>query len=1076
MEKRVFVAREQELSRLDGFLEQALTYQGLACFVTGEAGSGKTALVTEFVSQAQEKVPNLVVAVGQSNAQTGIADAHLPFREILGQLTGDVEVKLAQGVITSKHANQLHKVAALSCQTLAEVGPDLVGIFVPGAKLVARAGAFVAKKAGWLDKLEKLAGKPPESSGQAGSVLEQSHIFEQYANFLRKLSEKHPLMLVLDDLQWADVASVELFFYLARRIAGQRILLIGTYRPEEVSIGRAGERHPLEKVLAEIKRYFGNVWIDLDQAMEDERRSFVKAYLDSEPNQLKADFYEKLYQHTTGHPLFTIELLRNLQEQGDLIRDEQGRWVETPTLNWELLPQRVEGVIEERIGRLEKSLRQILTVASVEGEDFTAEVVASVLAVEPRELVKTLSSVLARQHHLVMVRCVRQLEPSGQRLSLYRFQHNLIQKYIYNELDEAERAYLHEDVGIALEKLFTGQLDEIVVQLARHFDEAKLTEKACHYLYQSGKQAADRFANEEAVAYFSRALELTPEGKTDEQYSLLRGREQIYSLMGRRELQGKDLAIMQDIANRLGDNQKKMDTALCMAKYALATSDYNAASEAARQAVALARGTSDIDGQAEGCFLWGISARYKGALDQARHLLEQAHALSHRAGLRLVEASSLRNLGILNVNLCNYDEAKKYYEQSLDVSREAGDRRGESKTLNNLGALLGEQGDVVREKAYYEQARVIAREIGDRRNEGILLGNLGEVSAKQGDLQSARRYFEQCQVTSQEVGDRDMVSWVLVSLGDLEILTGDLAQAKSSLEQALLLAREIGSHMEELSALNGLTNALTLQGDYSAACELGEQALRLADERGDHWNEAMALSLLGTIHDCLGNYSSARGKYEASLQIASDMNIRLQEGDTLACLGLLYHHLGEDQTACNYNQRAVEIAQELDAKALTAQALSHLGHALVGLGHLTEAGDAYRTSITLRKELGQLHLVLEPLAGIGRISLIKNQASEAQSFIEEILNYLKNHTLAGIVDPMGIYLTCYQTLLANQDPRAGELLNTAYTLLQQQAAGINDREMRSSYLENVPTHHKIVQAFMNRGLSHKPGFEEVPAP
>jgi adenylate cyclase len=1063
IDKCVFVAREQELSRLDGFLKQALDHQGFVCFVTGEAGSGKTALVTEFASRAQEQVPGLVVAVGQSDAQTGIADAHLPFREILGQLTGDVEVKLAQGMITSKNANQLLKLVALSCQTLVDVGPDLIGIFVPGGKLVARAGAFVVKKVGWLDQLEKLAGKRPEHSGQAGSVLEQSHIFEQYANFLNKYAEKHPLMLILDDLQWADVASIELLFHLARRIAGQRILLIGTYRPEEVSIGRAGERHPLEKVLAEMKRYYGDVWVDLDQAGQDERQAFVKAYLDSEPNQLGADFYQKLYQHTGGHPLFTIELLRNLQEQGDLLRDERGRWVERHVLNWGLLPKRVEGVIEERISRLEKALHQILIVACVEGEDFTAEVVALVQEVEARELIKALSGELAKQHHLVTVRGIRQLESSGQRLSLYRFQHNLIQKYVYNELDEAERAYLHEDVGTALEKLYDNQLDEIVVQLARHFDEAKLAEKACHYLYLSGKQAAERSANEDAVIYFSRALELTPQSKTRERYNLLQAREQIYSLMGGRELQVKDLETMQDLANLLGEDQKKMEVDLCKAKYSLATSDFKAALEAAQQAVSLAEASGDIKGQAESYFLCGIAARYLGDQEQARHLLKQAHSLSRTAGLRMVEASSLRNLGILNVNLCNYDEAKTYYEQSLAVSRAVGDRRGESKTLNNLGALLGEQGDVSGENAYYEQARVIAHEIGDRRNEGILLGNLGEVCAKQGDLSSARRYFEQCRDTSQEVGDRDMVSWVLVSLGDLEALMGDLAQARGSLEQALRLAREIGSQAEECSALNGLTNALTMQGDYSAASELGEQALRLAGERGDRWNEAMALGHLGSLHDCLGNYSLARSKYEASLEIAGATHIRQQEGDTMAGLSLLYHHLGEHQTAWDYSRRALEIAQQLGAKMLTASAFCHLGHALVAVEHLADAAEAYQQSIDLRTELGQTHLAVEPLAGLGRINLIQNQVSEAQAFIEQILSFLKRSTLDGVEEPVRIYLTCYKVLCAGHDPRAREIVEKAHTLLQQRAIKISDQELRGTYLENVAVNREIVKEFAKTG-------------
>src|SRR4030042_941578 len=182
LEKQVFVARERELAQLNNLLQGVLATHGSVCFVTGEAGSGKTALVNEFARCALEKNAGLTVAVGQCNAQTGMGDAHLPFREVLGQLTGDVEAKLAQGAITEENANRLRKLLVLSGQALVEVGPDLIGIFVPGAGLAARVGAFAVEKVGWLEKLEKLLGKQGESTGRDVSGIQQSHIFAQYAN------------------------------------------------------------------------------------------------------------------------------------------------------------------------------------------------------------------------------------------------------------------------------------------------------------------------------------------------------------------------------------------------------------------------------------------------------------------------------------------------------------------------------------------------------------------------------------------------------------------------------------------------------------------------------------------------------------------------------------------------------------------------------------------------------------------------------------------------------------------------------------------------------------------------------
>lgn len=176
------------------------------------------------------------------------------------------------------------------------------------------------------------------------------------------------------------------------------VTLVGAYRPEEVALGRDGKRHPLEPVVHEFQREFGDLAVNVDEASS---REFVEAFLDSEPNRLGSQFRERLYRQTGGHPLFAVELLRGLQERGDLVQDEEGRWVEGSSLDWETLPPRVEGVIAERIDRLTDPLQDALRAASVEGETFTAEVVAHMQASDEREMVVHLSDELDRRHRLV---------------------------------------------------------------------------------------------------------------------------------------------------------------------------------------------------------------------------------------------------------------------------------------------------------------------------------------------------------------------------------------------------------------------------------------------------------------------------------------------------------------------------------------------------------------------------------------------------------------------------------------------------------------------------------------------------
>jgi tetratricopeptide (TPR) repeat protein len=505
MKEPVFVGRERELKELEQHLDQALAGHGQGCFIAGEAGSGKTALVRQFVQQALAAEPDLIVAMGSCNAQTGIGDPYLPFREALTMLTGDAAQQSA-GRVSAVNANRLRAVAVRSVQVLVEVAPELIGLFVPGATLLGALGRAVVEKVGWMDQLDELA-KRKVGAGEVAA--EQSRIFEQYTAFLQRLSTKTPLILFLDDLQWADTASLGLLFHLGRNVDASHILILGAYRPNDVALGRGGERHPLEPVVHELTRYYGDVTVDLDAIPETVNQAFVDALLDAEPNALGDAFREALFHQTGGHALFTVEMIRTLQDRGDLVRNGDGRWVKGPSLDWETLPARVEGVIAERIDRLSDELKELLTVGSVEGEQFTAEVAARVQDISARQAVRDLSDALQRRHRLVSAQGLVQI---GQlRLSLYHFLHNLFQQYLYGNLDEAERAYLHRDVGDVIEALFAGQTEEVASQLARHFEEGGIPAKAAAYRLQAGNQAQRMSAHEEAVAHLTRGLELLAE-------------------------------------------------------------------------------------------------------------------------------------------------------------------------------------------------------------------------------------------------------------------------------------------------------------------------------------------------------------------------------------------------------------------------------------------------------------------------------------------------------------------------------------------------------------------------------------
>jgi hypothetical protein len=311
-------------------------------------------------------------------------------------LSGDVEAQYSGNLTSPEQAQRLAALMPHTAQALVEHGPDLLDVFISGATLISRIGPQL-HHAAWFERLQALARPRPTLP----NTLDQHYLFEQYARVLHRLAERTPLLITLDDLQWADVGSISLLFHVGRRLTGARILVVGAYRPDEVALGRAGQRHPLEKVLTEFKRAFGDIQIDLAAPETPEARTFIDAYLDMQPNRLGKEFRQALWQQTGGHPLFTVELLRAMQERGDLIQAEDGRWLAHGALDWQTLPARVEGVIEERIGRLAPEQRELLAVASVEGEEFTAEVVAQAQQMSERQVLHILSQEFEARHRLV---------------------------------------------------------------------------------------------------------------------------------------------------------------------------------------------------------------------------------------------------------------------------------------------------------------------------------------------------------------------------------------------------------------------------------------------------------------------------------------------------------------------------------------------------------------------------------------------------------------------------------------------------------------------------------------------------
>lgn len=496
-----FVGRDRELAELHRHLRAALAGRGGVVFVTGEAGSGKSTLVAEFGRQAEETRRDLVVTDARCSAFTGPADSYRPFMQIFRGLVGDAEDRGLRGASCRRQAARLRALSPVVGEALLRVGAELVGTLLPRSSVARRAEALAPAGTPQRAELEALLRRSANRGRPA--TVQPAELHAEAAAALRAISHRCPLILVLDDLHWADPGSLHLLADLGRELAGCRILVVGMYRAEEVTEGSDGPRHPLRPVINELRRALGEIRVDLNEA---DGAGFVEELLRSEPNALGEKFSRGLLHCTDGHALFTVELLRDLRERGELRLNGEGRWVASEGLRWEELPARVEAVIAERLDRLPRQWQMLLKSASVQGEEFVAGVAARVEGLDEAEAIRALSGPLFREHRLLRPSSVAW--ENGRRLSLYRFRHHLFQSYLYRQLDQAERALLHEATGSALEELYGSGTEARAAEMARHFEAAGLLNRAVGFLRQAAARATRLCAWEEGIAHLSQALSL----------------------------------------------------------------------------------------------------------------------------------------------------------------------------------------------------------------------------------------------------------------------------------------------------------------------------------------------------------------------------------------------------------------------------------------------------------------------------------------------------------------------------------------------------------------------------------------
>ena len=453
--RRTFVGRETELRQLQGAFDAALSGQGGLVMVVGEPGIGKTALCEQLATYAAMRGGEALV--GHCYEEGSLSLPYLPFVE------------------------------ALRTYVLAREPEDLRRELGSAATDVARIVSEVR------DKVQV----EPRQSGDPED--DRWRLYHGVTGFLRNASGVQPLMVVLEDLHWADRGTLDFLVHLSRNLSGARLLVVGTYRDVEVD-----GAHPLSPTLSELRRGSAFGRVPLRGLTPDEVHRMLNALQGQE---IRWGFAEAVHRQTEGNPLFIQEVLRYLVEEGLITRQEgrwEARWRRTGEAPPELsIPEGLRDVVGKRLSRLSQECNRLLAIAAVIGREFRLDVLERVAGQEE----EALTGILEEAAHAAVI---EQRGLVGGALT-FRFSHAFFRQTLYEELFSMRRIRLHQSVARALEQVHGRRLEEHAAELAEHFAQSTETEDAAKAL-KYGELAANRamavYDYGEAVRHVERCLQV----------------------------------------------------------------------------------------------------------------------------------------------------------------------------------------------------------------------------------------------------------------------------------------------------------------------------------------------------------------------------------------------------------------------------------------------------------------------------------------------------------------------------------------------------------------------------------------
>ena len=843
--RNAIVGRYDELRRLASAFTRALSGRTQCVFITGGAGSGKTTLVDAFSELVHSRAwkgarePPMVLS-GHCFERFGTSEPYMPVWEALGRLA------------RKRPSPQLH--ALLERHAAAYVAP------APQPEGVARTvtGVLAVEPRSMNDRLLR----------EIAETIEQ----------LAAVDSGVPLLLVIEDLHWADYSTLDLLTALARRRAPAQLMIIATYRPTEV----LAAEHPLGGIVQWLLS--GDSCMEVALQFLDE--AAVAQYLAARfpGSRLPEALAGKLHQRTGGHPLFLVNLVNDLLAQGVLQLEGGARHAagadgigeapavsEGPASSWASMlethvPKTVRAMIQTQLDRLERDERQVLEAAAVAGVEFSASAAAAAMGDQDVVRVEQICDELDRRGRFLEARGLAEW-PDGSAATRYRFVHELYHNVVYGQIPVARRVSLHAALGAKLEAAWGARVTEGAAELASHFEAARDWTRAVRYLRQAAEVASRHYAHREAVHYLRRALgaleRLRPDQRLQHELAVLMAlgvNLQVTSGFAAPEVQqvhARAQALCStDGGNPLGDARECFPVLWGIWLFHKVRSDLVQAEEMARQLLTMAQrtGKSALLLQAQQAMsvtnlCLGNPAETVRQMQQAEAIYDPAHHSGNTEYYGQDPGVATLAFGAVALQIMDRQaQASAACQRALELARRL-DQPSTTALAMHFAAMLHQlRGDAPLTQRWAQATIDLATGEGFSfwRAGGIVLRGWARVTgdgkgpAADAGVAEIRAGLDDWLAT----GSRTYQTYYLGLLADALLRLDRPAEALPALEQALEAARSLpeGLYEAELHRLRG--QALARMSKSDAARECFEQAVAIALRQGAKAFEARAAAEL----------------------------------------------------------------------------------------------------------------------------------------------------------------------------------------------------------------------------------------